>query len=90
MSRGYIYYCHNASSLRSSLQSPKGTNVTRQPYWKGVHISLVICVFPTHITSDICMELHKSRGCIYHCDKANSVGSSLQSNRVSVGLKIHI
>ena len=58
ISRGYIYYCHNASSLSNSLQSSRGIHITWQPYWKGVHISLVICVSPTHITSDMCTGVH--------------------------------
>ena len=62
ISRGYICYCHNASPLCSSLQSPKRIHISRQPYWKGVHISLVICVSPTHITNDVCT------GYTYHGD----------------------
>ena len=40
----HIYYSDNASSLRTSLQTSREIHTTRQPYWKGVHISLVICV----------------------------------------------
>ena len=44
------YHCdmYNASSLRSSLPRPTGY-ITRQPYWKRIHISLVICVSPPGI-----------------------------------------
>ena len=78
---GYIYYCHNASSLRSSLQSPRGIHITWQPYWTGVHISLVICVSPTRIAGDMYTGVRISRGYIYYCDKDNLAEYSLQRLR---------
>ena len=75
----HIYYCDNVSSLRFTPQRPREIHITRQPYWKGVHISLVICVLPTHITSNMRTGVHISRGYIYYCHNASSLRSSLQS-----------
>ena len=75
----HTYDCDNASSLRSLLPRPRGC-ITRQPYWKGVHISLVICVSPPgiRISQVICVQGYTHYTYITHCGNASSVRTSLQ------------
>ena len=81
ISRGYIYYCDKANSVGNLLQRLRGIHKIWQPYWKGVQISLVICVSPTHITSNMCTGVHILRGYIYCSHNASSLRNLLQSPR---------